>query len=361
MDVVGGLSHGDCPQLFVWVADPVLGYVMSCLGCFLGLRCTTRAREVQGSSRVRWLLLAGVSIGVAGSGACTSLPCSGSASRAKPSGTACRSRSSSMLIGQLDRVPLRLDPFCRHGRPWLADRDDRPRRHCDARGRGLGDADRSPRPFPFVGMDTMADGTTRIFGSYVLVRREGAQEVLRDHWVLLEGNRIADVTASRPAGADRVYDRPGRFVLPGLLNLHNHCFSEAVARAHTEDGSGRKNNQSIVYTVLLPLTKRGIEILTPTERLDIARLGILQLLKGGCATVMEPFRNGIPKCSTRRWRWGFASTARLICSRPPTPEPTPSASRHTPRPRLAERMARSISSDLPRPGRGAAMGASVWR
>src|SRR6266568_5550663 len=45
---------------------PVLGYVMSCLGCFLGLRCTTRARAVQGSSRVRWLLLAAVSIGVAG-------------------------------------------------------------------------------------------------------------------------------------------------------------------------------------------------------------------------------------------------------------------------------------------------------
>jgi NO-binding membrane sensor protein with MHYT domain len=45
---------------------PVLGYAMSCLGCFLGLRCTTRAREVQGSARVRWLLLAAVSIGVPG-------------------------------------------------------------------------------------------------------------------------------------------------------------------------------------------------------------------------------------------------------------------------------------------------------
>jgi NO-binding membrane sensor protein with MHYT domain len=45
---------------------PVLAYAMSCLGCFLGLRCTTRARERQGSARVRWLLLAGVSIGVAG-------------------------------------------------------------------------------------------------------------------------------------------------------------------------------------------------------------------------------------------------------------------------------------------------------
>jgi NO-binding membrane sensor protein with MHYT domain len=45
---------------------PVLAYALSCLGCFLGLRCTTRAREVKGSARVRWLLLAAVSLGVPG-------------------------------------------------------------------------------------------------------------------------------------------------------------------------------------------------------------------------------------------------------------------------------------------------------
>src|SRR5258708_23022586 len=45
---------------------PALAYAISCLGCFLGLRCTTRAREVQGPARVRWLLLAAVSIGVPG-------------------------------------------------------------------------------------------------------------------------------------------------------------------------------------------------------------------------------------------------------------------------------------------------------
>jgi cytosine/adenosine deaminase-related metal-dependent hydrolase len=111
---------------------------------------------------------------------------------------------------------------------------------------------------------------------------------------LLEGNKIAAVTPDRPS-ADRVFDKPGRFVLPGLLNMHNHCFSEAVARTHTEDGNGRRNNQSIVYTVLLPLTRRGAELLSPSERLAIARLGILQLLKGGVATVMEPFRNAIPE------------------------------------------------------------------
>jgi cytosine/adenosine deaminase-related metal-dependent hydrolase len=136
--------------------------------------------------------------------------------------------------------------------------------------------------------------TIAIFGSYVLSRKNGAQDVLRDRWVLVEGKKIAAVTRDKPS-ADETYDRPGRFILPGLLNLHNHCFSEAVARSHTEDGNGRRNNQSIVYTVLLPLTKRGAELLSPKERLAIARLGILQLLKGGATTVMEPFRNSIPE------------------------------------------------------------------
>lgn len=144
----------------------------------------------------------------------------------------------------------------------------------------------------------MPDGgarvSTAIFGSYVLSRRDGAQEVLRDRWVLIEGRRIAAVTPDRPA-ADQVFDRPGRFVLPGLMNLHNHCFSEAVARTHSEDGAARKGGKSIVYTVLLPLTKTGAAILSREERLAIARLGILQLLKGGATSVMEPFRNGIPE------------------------------------------------------------------
>src|SRR5262245_58715137 len=50
-------------------------------------------------------------------------------------------------------------------------------------------------------MSTMA-----VFGSYVLSRRDGAQEMLRDHWVLLEGKRIAAVTRDRPSSATEVFD-----------------------------------------------------------------------------------------------------------------------------------------------------------
>ncbi|HTP16364.1 MAG TPA: MHYT domain-containing protein [Streptosporangiaceae bacterium] len=48
------------------VLTPSLGYLMSCLGAYLGLRCTVRAREYTGTERARWLLLAAVSIGTTG-------------------------------------------------------------------------------------------------------------------------------------------------------------------------------------------------------------------------------------------------------------------------------------------------------
>ncbi|OCX58162.1 ethylammeline chlorohydrolase [Thioclava sp. SK-1] len=147
-------------------------------------------------------------------------------------------------------------------------------------------------------LPNVAQQTTAIFGSYVLDGSHGGQRVLRDHWVILEGDRIAAIHPSRPAQADHVIDTPGRFVLPGLMNLHNHCFSEAIARSHAEDGAGKKNDQSIVYTVLLPLSKTGLDVLTPQERLDVARMGITQLLLGGATSVMEPFRNSLPEMFT---------------------------------------------------------------
>jgi NO-binding membrane sensor protein with MHYT domain len=45
---------------------PVLAYLMSCIGAFLGLRCTARAWALQGRARARWLLLGGLSIGATG-------------------------------------------------------------------------------------------------------------------------------------------------------------------------------------------------------------------------------------------------------------------------------------------------------
>ena len=46
--------------------NPVLAYLMSCVGCFLGLRCATRARAYSGAARARWLTLAALAIATTG-------------------------------------------------------------------------------------------------------------------------------------------------------------------------------------------------------------------------------------------------------------------------------------------------------
>ena len=55
---VNQFSHG--------ILNPGLGYLMACLGSFLGLRCLTRSRVCTGRTRVTWLLIASVAIGGTG-------------------------------------------------------------------------------------------------------------------------------------------------------------------------------------------------------------------------------------------------------------------------------------------------------
>jgi NO-binding membrane sensor protein with MHYT domain len=45
---------------------PGLAYLMSVVGSFLGLRCTSRSHVSSGGGRIRWLLLGGGSIGITG-------------------------------------------------------------------------------------------------------------------------------------------------------------------------------------------------------------------------------------------------------------------------------------------------------
>jgi NO-binding membrane sensor protein with MHYT domain len=46
--------------------NPVLGYAMSCVGSFLGLRCVILARAYEGATRARWLVLAALALGAVG-------------------------------------------------------------------------------------------------------------------------------------------------------------------------------------------------------------------------------------------------------------------------------------------------------
>jgi NO-binding membrane sensor protein with MHYT domain len=48
------------------LVNPALGYIVSCLGAFLGLRCVIRASYYEGRARARWLANAATAIGATG-------------------------------------------------------------------------------------------------------------------------------------------------------------------------------------------------------------------------------------------------------------------------------------------------------
>ena len=45
---------------------PALAYVMSCMGAFIALRCTTRAYAYEGRARANWLAAAAIALGTTG-------------------------------------------------------------------------------------------------------------------------------------------------------------------------------------------------------------------------------------------------------------------------------------------------------
>lgn len=135
--------------------------------------------------------------------------------------------------------------------------------------------------------------TVAVHGAWVLAMERGEPRLLSDRWVVTEGTRIAAISKTRPSQADVVVDQPGLLVLPGLINMHNHCFSELLVRGRTEDLDGRAYATTLIYGLLMPLAQLAMEKLSPADMRAVIELGLLQVIKGGSTTLMDSFRNGL--------------------------------------------------------------------
>ena len=117
-------------------------------------------------------------------------------------------------------------------------------------------------------------------------------EIVTDRWIVTEGDKIAAIARDRPA-ADTVIDRPDLFVLPGLIDLHNHVFTEALVRGRSEDLSKEGFETNLIYGLLMPIGKLAMDHLSADECEAIAEMGFMQLMKSGVTTLMESFRAGL--------------------------------------------------------------------
>ncbi len=128
-----------------------------------------------------------------------------------------------------------------------------------------------------------------VSGRYVLAPAGGLR-VLPNHSVVIEGSRIADVTAEPVVDADLRIDAPDGFVVPGFINLHCHCMNAPLFRSVTDDLPVRADGTSHIYSLLMPMGQLAMSLLSPVELRDFVSLGILEVIRGGATTLLDMFR-----------------------------------------------------------------------
>jgi cytosine/adenosine deaminase-related metal-dependent hydrolase len=135
--------------------------------------------------------------------------------------------------------------------------------------------------------------TTEIVAAkYVLAAQNGAQVLLKDHYVYLDGSKIEAVTPDAPAPTQEVIRYEHGLVTPGFVNLHAHCIRGGLFRGIPDDLEMEPFVPKLVYNILLPLTGLAAKELTAEELRAVTALGMIDLLKGGSTTVLDMWHHG---------------------------------------------------------------------
>jgi cytosine/adenosine deaminase-related metal-dependent hydrolase len=115
--------------------------------------------------------------------------------------------------------------------------------------------------------------------------------LLTNRCLLIDGDKIAAITPDPPSNCDIAVDLDYGLVLPGFLNLHNHCLSSVPFRGLTEGLVTSNFLDDIVFALLLPLGDLVTKELTSAELKAVLALGLLEVIKGGSTTLVDQFRN----------------------------------------------------------------------
>ena len=131
-----------------------------------------------------------------------------------------------------------------------------------------------------------------VAGKYVLGTKDGAQALLRDHYVYVEGSKIEAVTRDAPAAGTTVVHYEHGLVMPGFVNLHAHCIRGGLFRGIPDDLDIEPYVPKLVYNMLLPLTAIAAKELSAAELRAVTALGMIDLIKGGTTTLMDMWHHG---------------------------------------------------------------------
>ena len=133
------------------------------------------------------------------------------------------------------------------------------------------------------------DQLIAVHGEWVLSAHGDALKMLRDHWVVIEAEKIRSIEKHPPANAVK-HQIPQALVLPGLINSHNHGTSSVMFRGLTEDWAAESFETELIYGLLMPLGDVALRTLNPEQMQHVVEFALLEIIKGGSTTLMEIFR-----------------------------------------------------------------------
>lgn len=135
--------------------------------------------------------------------------------------------------------------------------------------------------------------TTRVVSArYVLAQQNGAQVLLQDHHVYVDGAKVEAVTRDAPAPGQDVIRHEHGLITPGFVNLHAHCIRGGLFRGIPDDLEMEPFIPKLVYNILLPLTSIAAKELSAEELRAVTALGMVDLIKGGTTTLLDMWHHG---------------------------------------------------------------------
>jgi 5-methylthioadenosine/S-adenosylhomocysteine deaminase len=129
----------------------------------------------------------------------------------------------------------------------------------------------------------MAEPTLKIDSAAFVITVDGRRRILRDATIIVDGQRITYVgraDAVRDVAAERMIDGAGFVVTPGFINAHVHIsYAHAVRGIFRDDFVGRERLMQVFQLQ---------SAMTAEEEYSTSLLAIIELLKGGTVTFLDP-------------------------------------------------------------------------
>jgi cytosine/adenosine deaminase-related metal-dependent hydrolase len=138
---------------------------------------------------------------------------------------------------------------------------------------------------------------TKIKGKYVVAHEKGRHVMMRDAYMVYEGDTIEYVSKEDPQNVDQVIDASEMLVRPGFVNLHAHLQIHANAIMMADVGNKDVYGSGILSTVPKEsqvewrstiITLLGVSSDGQGEKWKIGpKLALAQLLRNGTTTVVD--------------------------------------------------------------------------